>query len=165
MNSRAVFVLLIFIFGSALATTYAKLTLEQQVEKADLIVRASIKQKTIETRAGKIWTVYALNVAKFYKGSAETFKDSSFAVFDSEKVKLEGAPTFSENDDLFLLLYAKTYDSPIVGFRQGAYKVLEGNKVVNIDNKPVMIDQEGKPVEATSDTFTKQLETLIAGAK
>jgi hypothetical protein len=28
-----------------------------------------------------------------------------------------------------------------------------------------MIDQEGKPVEATSDTFTKQLETLIAGAK
>jgi hypothetical protein len=165
MNSRAVFAVLVFIFGSALATTYAKLTLEQQVEKADVIVRASIKQKTFETRAGKIWTVYTLNIAKFYKGSAESFKDSSFAVFDSEKVKLEGAPKFNENDDLFLLLYAKTYDSPIVGFRQGAYKVLEGEKVVNIDNKPVMIETDGKPVEASTETFTKQLETLTGGAK
>ncbi len=165
MKPRLALVVLILILGTALATTYTKLTLEQQVERADVIVRASIKQKTQETRAGKIWTVYSLNVAKFYKGSAETFKDSSFAIFDSEKVKLEGAPKFNDNDDLFLLLYAKTYDSPIVGFRQGAYKVLEGNKVVNIDNKPVMIDQEGKPVEATTDTFTKQLETLIAGAK
>jgi hypothetical protein len=165
MNSRAVFAVLVFIFGSARATTYAKLTLEQQVEKADVIVRASIKQKTLETRAGKIWTVYTVNVAKFYKGSTETFKDSSFAVFDSEKVKLEGAPKFNENDDLFLLLYAKTYDSPIVGFRQGAYKVLEGEKVVNIDNKPVMIETDGKPVEASTETFTKQLETLTGGAK
>ncbi len=165
MNSRTVFAVLVFIFGSALATTYTKLTLEQQVEKADVIVRASIKQKTQETRAGKIWTVYALKIAKFYKGSLETFKDSSFAVYDSEKVKLEGAPKFNENDDLFLMLYAKTYDSPIVGFRQGAYKVLEGNKVVNIDNKPVMIDQDGKPAEASTDSFTKQLETLTGGAK
>jgi hypothetical protein len=165
MKPRVTVMVLMLIFGTVLATTYAKLTLEQQVEKADVIVRASIKQKTQETRAGKIWTVYALNITKFYKGSTETFKDSSFAVFDSEKVKLEGAPKFNENDDLFLLLYAKTYDSPIVGFRQGAYKVLEGDKVVNIDNKPVMIDQEGKPVEATTDMFTKQLETLTGGAK
>jgi hypothetical protein len=165
MNPRVATLALIFIFGTALATTYAKLTLGQQVEKADVIVRASIKQKTQETRAGKIWTVYKLEVAKFYKGSAETFKDSSVALFDSEKVKLEGAPRFTENDDVFLLLYAKTYDSPIVGFRQGAYKVLEGDKIANIDNKPVMIEQEGKPIEATLETFTKQLETLIGGAK
>ncbi len=165
MKARATLVGLILIFGSALATTYAKLTLEQQVEKADVIVRASIKQKTQETRAGKIWTLYSLNVAKFYKGSAETFKDSGFAVFDSEKVKLEGAPQFVVNDDLFLLLYTKTYDSPIVGFRQGAYKVLEGGKVVNLDNKPVMIDTDGKPAEATLETFSKQLETLTGGAK
>ncbi len=165
MKPRVATIALILIFGTALATTYAKLSLEQQVEKADVIVRASIKQKTQETRAGKIWTVYSLSIAKFYKGSAETFKDSSFAVFDSEKVKLEGAPKFNESDDLFLLLYAKTYDSPIVGFRQGAYKVLEGGKVVNIDNKPVLIDQDGKPTEATLETFSKQLETLTGGAK
>ncbi len=165
MKPRVAALALIFIFGTALATTYTKLSLEQQVEKADVIVRASIKQKTQETRVGKIWTVYTLNVVKFYKGSSETFKDSSFAVFDSEKLKLEGAPKFNENDDLFLLLYAKTYDSPIVGFRQGAYKILEGEKVVNLDNKPVMIDTDGKPAEATTDTFSKQLETLTGGAK
>jgi hypothetical protein len=165
MKPRVAALALILIFGTALATTYAKLTLEQQVEKADVIVRASIKQKTQETRAGKIWTVYSLNIAKFYKGSAETFKNSSFAVFDSEKVKLEGAPRFAENDDLFLLLYTKTYDSPIVGFRQGAYKVTEGDMIVNLDNKPVMIDTDGKPAEATTETFTKQLETFTGGAK
>jgi hypothetical protein len=165
MNPRVAIVSLIVLVSTAIATTYAKLTLEQQVEKADLIVRASIKQKTFDTRAGKIWTVYTLEIARFYKGSAETLKDSSIAVFDSEKVKLEGAPRFTENDDLFLMLYAKTYDSPIVGFRQGAYKVLEGDKIVNLDNKPVLIEQDGKPVEATLETFNKQLETLTGGAK
>jgi hypothetical protein len=165
MKPRVASLALILIFGTALATTYAKLTLEQQVEKADVIVRASIKQKTQETRAGKIWTVYNLNISKFYKGDKDSFKDSSFAVFDSEKVKLEGAPKFVENDDLFLMLYTKTYDSPIVGFRQGAYKVIEGDKIVNLDNKPVMIDTDGKPVEATPETFSKQLETLTGGAK
>ncbi len=165
MKSRVATIALILIFGTAFATTYAKLSLEQQVEKADVIVRASIKQKSLETRSGKIWTVYSLNIAKFYKGSLDTFKDSSFAVFDSEKVKLEGAPRFAQNDDLFLLLYTKSYDSPIVGFRQGAYKVLEGAKIVGLDNKPVMIDTDGKPTEATTETFTKQLETLTAGAK
>jgi hypothetical protein len=165
MNPRVALIALILVFGSAIATTYAKLSLEQQVEKADLIVRATIKQKTQETRAGKIWTVYSLTIAKFYKGDKDTIKDSSIAVFDSEKVKLEGAPKFAENDDLFLLLYAKTYDSPIVGFRQGAYKVTEGDKLLNLDDKPVLIDQDGKPTEATLETFGKQLETLTGGAK
>jgi hypothetical protein len=165
MNPRVATIALIVLIGTALATTYAKLTLEQQVEKADVIVRASIKQKIQETRAGKIWTVYTLAINKFYKGDKDTFKDSSFAVFDSDKTKLEGAPQFAEKDDVFLMLYAKTYDSPIVGFRQGAYKVLEGDKIVNLDNKPVMIEQEGKPVEASLETFTKQLETLTGGAK
>lgn len=165
MNPRVTIIALVMLLSAALATTYAKLSLVQQVEKADIIVRASIKQKTQETRAGKIWTVYSLEIAKFYKGDKETFKDSSFAVLDSDKAKLESAPRFNEKDDLFLLLYTKTYDSPIVGFRQGAYKVLEGDNISTLDNKPVMIDQDGKAVQANLDTFTKQLETLTGGAK
>jgi hypothetical protein len=165
MNPRVAIIALIVLLGTGFATTYAKLTLAQQVEKADVIVRASIKQKTLETRAGKIWTVYSLEIAKFYKGDKETFKDSSFAVLDSDKAKLEGAPRFTEKDDLFLLLYTKTYDSPIVGFRQGAYKVLEGDNISTLDNKAVLIDQDGKAVQANLDTFTKQLEMLTGGAK
>ena len=165
MNPRVAIIALIVLFGAAFATTYAKLTLAQQVEKADVIVRASIKQKTQETRAGKIWTVYSLEVSKFYKGDKDTFKDSSFAVFDSDKAKLEGAPRFNEKDDVFLLLYSKAYDSPIVGFRQGAYKVLEGNKISTLDDKSVMIEQDGKPIEASLESFSKQLETLTGGTK
>jgi hypothetical protein len=153
------------LFSTASATTYAKLTLVQQVEKADLIVRATVKQKTTQTRAEKVWTVYTLEISKFYKGDKDTLKDSSFAVYDSEKVKLEGAPRLNQNDDLFLMLYAKTYDSPIVGFRQGAYKVVEGDKISTLDDKPVTIEVDSKPIQATLATFTKQLETLTGAAK
>lgn len=152
------------LFGTAFATTYTKLTLAQQVEKADLIVRASIKQKNLETRAGKIWTVYTLEIAKTYKGTNDVLKDSSFAVFDSEKVKLEFAPQFNLKDDLFLMLYAKNYDSPVVGFNQAAYKI-GSNGVTQLGGKPVILEQDGKKTEATVEAFAKQLEELTGGAK
>ncbi len=160
--------LLALVSGVALATTYQKLSLEQQVEKAEIIVRGTIKTLTTETRAGRPWTVYTVDVKGYLRGESTGLPKRgdapSFAVLGADKLRLEGAPSFKAGEDWVLLLYAKAYDSPVVGFRQGAYRI-ENTRVLDVDGKPVTLTQDGKTVEATQTSFLKRLEDLIGGQK
>jgi hypothetical protein len=152
----------------ALATTFQKLSLQQQVEKAEVIVRATIKGTAQETRANRPWTVYTLTVRQYLRGESTGLPkrgaDASIAILGGGNVRLEGAPTFKVGEDWVLLLYAQAYDSPIVGFRQGAYR-LDNNRVLDVDGKVVTVEQDGKKVEATTPAFLKTLENLIGGAR
>jgi hypothetical protein len=75
---------------------------------------------------------------------------------------MEGAPSFKEAEEVVLLLYTKPYDSPIVGFRQGAYRVIN-NKVQSLDGKPVVLTLEGRTLEVTLDQFLARVEQIARG--
>ena len=156
--------------GVAFATTYNALSLEEQVQKAQVIVHASIVGSSVDTTRGKLpWTVYTLEAKRFLRGSTADLQVkqgdktvTGFSVLGGNNVWLEGAPTFKAGDEVVLLLYTKNYDSPFVGFRQGAYYVNAG-KIVDAGGKPVSLTVDGKSSEATLDAFLTRLEGLVVG--
>lgn len=152
----------------ALATTFQKLSLEQQVDRAEVIVRATIGAVTQETRAGRAWTVYALSVKSALRGEASALPQrnnaASIAVLGGGNLKLEGAPAFKTGEDWLLLLYTKPFESPVVGFRQGAYR-FDNARVLDVDGKAVTLEVDGKRVAATEETFLKAVNDLIGGRK
>jgi hypothetical protein len=157
--------------GSSLATVINALTLEQQVEKAQIIVHTFVTTVEVQNRANnKTWTAYALDPKKFLRGSsAELIKLNiankqvpSLSIYGGANLKLEGAPGFKAGDELVLLLYTKPYDSPIVGFNQGAYRV-SGGTVTTLEGKAVTVTLDGKTVPSTLENFLKRLEALAVG--
>ncbi len=158
---RSFFYLLPFIFclSLALATTYPKLTLETQLERAEVIVRATIKEVKREERNKRPWTVYVLETKQYWRGEGLLPKSSetpSFAIYGNEKIRLEAAPSFKVGEEWILLLYTKNFDSPIVGFAQGAYQ-LEGQTVLDTNKKPVQL--EGKPTNRAG--FIAAVEKIL----
>jgi hypothetical protein len=159
------------LINTGLATVINALTLEQQVEKAQIIMHTLITTSEVQNRENnKTWTAYALEPKKFIRGSsAELIKLNiankqvpSLSIYGGANIQLEGAPSFKAGDELVLLMYTKAYDNPIVGFNQGAYRV-NGGKVTTLDGKALTVTLAGKAVEATLENFLKQLEALAVG--
>ncbi len=154
----------IVLASSVLATTYASLSLEEQVQKAEVIVYAGIKGSSSEEFAGKPWTVYTLEPKRFLRGTAADLPQTeglpSFKVLGGSRLRFEGAPTFNPGEEVVLFLYKKRYDSPVVGVRQGAYRVMSGG-LLDLDGKPVSLNN----VPTTLDAFLKRVEAIIGGAK
>ena len=157
--------------NTSLATVINTLTLEQQVEKAQIIMQTVITSSEVQNRANnKTWTAYGLEPKKFIRGSsAELTKLNiankqvpSLSIYGGANIKLEGAPNFKAGDELVLLMYTKAYDNPIVGFNQGVYRVT-GGKVTTLEGKPVAVTLVGKTVESTVENFLKRLEALAVG--
>jgi hypothetical protein len=165
---KRVFILLTLLSSLALATTYQKLNLSEQVDKAEVIARVVIKSIAEEKIANRLWTVYRVDVKQYLRGESTGLPkrgaDASFAILGSGNVRLEGAPAFKVGEEWMLLLYAKVYDSPIVGFRQGAYR-FDNNRVLDVDGKPAALERDGKKLEATVPVFLELLEDLIGGRK
>jgi hypothetical protein len=158
-------------FNTSLATVINALTLEQQVEKAQIIMQTVITTIEVQNRANnKTWTAYALEPKKFVRGSSSELiklniankQVPSLSIYGGANIKLEGAPTFKAGDELVLLLYTKAYDNPIVGFNQGVYRVTAG-KVTTLEGKPLTVTLDGKAVESTVENFLKRLEALAVG--
>ena len=173
MNPRALTALifaLLALAGVGTATTYNALTLEEQVQKAQVVVHASITAATVDTSRGRLpWTVYAIEAKRYLRGSNADLQAklgdktvTGFGVLGGNNVRLEGAPTFKPGDEVVLLLYTRPYDSPIVGFRQGAYYVNAG-KIVDAGGKAVPLTVGGNRVDATLDAFLTRLEALVVG--
>ncbi len=165
MKTRALFLIaLLLCCGITQATTYPKLSLEAQAERADVIVRATVRAVQAEERNKRPWRVYGLTVQQTWRGDANTLPKlqatPSFAILGGDKLKLEGAPSFKENEEWILFLYTKAYDSPIVGFNQGAYRI-QGENVFDVAGKIVQLEADGKKTPATRASFIKELERIL----
>ncbi len=113
------------------ATTFAALSLEQQAKKADVIVQATIGAPTTVTEAGRTYNVYPLKVSETLAGDAAmlpqiggTQGGGSPALYVLSG--MERGPSFQSGQEAVLLLYKGRFDSPLVGFNQGAYLVSGG---------------------------------------
>jgi hypothetical protein len=165
MKTRALLMLaLMLCFGITQATTYPKLSLEAQTERAEVIVRATIRAVQPEERSKRPWRVYGLTVQQTWRGDANTLPKlqatPSFAVLGGEKLRLEGAPSFKENEEWILFLYTKAYDSPIVGFNQGAYRI-QGENIFDAAGNVVQLEANGKKTPATRASFVAELERIL----
>ncbi len=167
---RFFFAIIAGLAAFAFATTYQKLSLEEQVKRADVILNANILALREEERGGKPWTVYVLQPIKMLKGEAKDIfgpdGTPQFAVLGGKNLRVLGAPAFKETEQVVLMLYTKNYDSPIVGFRQGAYKVTGTDEhVEDLDGKAVSIGQDNKSIEANKAQLLSEIEKIIGGAK
>jgi hypothetical protein len=150
------------LLGLAQASSYKTVSLLEQLTKADSIVHATIASVRSEERNGKPWTVYNLTIKKSFKAE---LAGSNFAILGGElnnkTYRLVGAPSFKRDDEVFLFLYTKRFDSPIVGFNQGIYKV-QGERVVDANGSQFPLVVDGAQVASDTTTFSKFIERTLA---
>ncbi len=108
------------------ATTFTTLTLTQQAKKAQVIVRATVGAPTTTQSAGVSWINYPLTVTETIAGDVASLPVREGKPTLMFLAGLQDVPALNSGQDVFLLLYTGTQDSPLVGFNQGAYPVVNG---------------------------------------
>lgn len=134
---KSLFPLLALTAGVAQATTVSVVSFEDQIKKADVIVHVRIVDvKTIQNKNFP-WQQYTLSVRDTLKGEASLLPQvgsaPSFIVLGGDTWTMEGAPMFKKDEEWVLFLYKTQYDSPIVGFNQGMYRV-QDSRVMGIES-------------------------------
>ena len=108
------------------ATAVTPLTLAQQAQKAEVIVRATLGTPTTAKEGDVTYTVYPLTITETIAGDAASLPQhmGQPALFFLQGV--QDLPALSGSQEVFALLYARKADSPLVGFNQGLYPVING---------------------------------------
>lgn len=145
-------VTVLFVLGlwsAAWGTTVLAMTLDQQVQSSDRIVRGRVEAVTnIETRnRGRIVPYTEVRVAVRETLKAKALPLVSFRILggtlpDGTTVRVHGAPSFKPGEDVCLMLREDTsLDVPIVGFSQGCYRLkadpIVGMRVTSSEGLPI----------------------------
>lgn len=112
--------------SAAGATVVRPLALGEQVKKAEVIVQARVADVKDAQQGGFAWKVYPLTVTETVVGDASALPRYENAPALWVLAGVDGAPTFAKGDEAVLLLYKSLYDSPLVGFNQGVYRIKNG---------------------------------------
>ncbi|AWN23428.1 hypothetical protein DKM44_09465 [Deinococcus irradiatisoli] len=116
----------------ASATSAPRLTLDQQAVRAQVIVRATVEAPASVQESGQTWNVYPLTVLETLAGDAQALPKYQNKPSVWILSGMQDGPLLPGGEAM-LLLYTARYDSPLVGFNQGAYNVqggAGGSKVV-----------------------------------
>lgn len=118
--------------GAAQATVAPILSLEQQARRAEVIVRATLGSP-VDVRDGDVtYVAYPLTVTETIAGDPATLPRHEGA---PALLFLKGAsdlPQLRAGQDVIALLYSARMDSPLVGFNQGLYPVVNGSLVPGV---------------------------------
>ena len=118
--------------GAAQATVAPTLSLEQQARRAEVIVRATLGSP-VDVRDGDVtYVAYPLTVTETIAGDPATLPRHEGA---PALLFLKGAsdlPQLRAGQDVIALLYSARMDSPLVGFNQGLYPVVNGSLVPGV---------------------------------
>ncbi|UQN05933.1 hypothetical protein [Deinococcus sp. QL22] len=153
------------------ASTFTALTLTQQAKKAQVIVRVTVgAPTTTQTGSGPTavsWVNYPLTVTETIAGDVASLPVREGKPTLMFLAGLQNVPTLNSGQDVFLLLYTGTQDSPLVGFNQGAYPVVNGR--VTRWNEAAAFGTEAPtptvtPIPATSPTTKTTTNTGTSAA-
>lgn len=153
---RVAAALLALALQGALATTAPVLTLPEQARKAEVIVRARLGTAGTVTEGTVTYVVYPLTVTETIAGDAGSLpqQDGRPALYFLQG--LGDLPTMAAGQEAVLLLYRSRLDSPLVGFNQGLYPIVNGQVT-----PPTLPGQPaGTP---TAATITPEGRTASAG--
>ena len=166
--------LLATLLGSAFATTYKALTLDEMLAKTEIGFYGTVSEVAVEDRGGDPWTLVTFEVSDALTGitplsSGETtqvtlaFYGGTLPSGESLLVSL--MPQFSVGEQVLVLAYDKELYSPIVGFRQGLWRNStlglrdESGRLLSLDaDGNLTLDGEGSDVDSLLNKLRDLLE-------
>ncbi|GGS34627.1 hypothetical protein [Deinococcus knuensis] len=110
----------------AQATTAPTLTLAQQAKKAEVIVRATLGQPADVQEGGVTYAAYPLTVTETLAGDPAGLPQREGVPTLYFLKGVADLPALRAGQDVIALLYTARLDSPLVGFNQGWYPVVNG---------------------------------------
>lgn len=165
--------------GLAWATTYVQLDVDAMLERADMAFLGDVVDVRVVERDGLPWTRVSFEVVRDLAAEAEAADDPEPLAEDvALRVELEflgGAlpgepalavalmPTFTVGERVLVLAHDEPHASPIVGFRQGLWRVdgdaladLEGRRL-GLEDEALAVDGPPAPLDAVLDAFVARL--------
>ena len=124
--------------ASALALS-VPLTLAQQAQKAEVIVRATLGQSEPVKEGEVPYTAYPLDVKETVAGDVNSLPQLNGKPALMFLQGLEDTPRLSAGQEVVLLLYARRLDSLVVGVNQGVYVVQNGKVEAGEITDPVKL--------------------------
>ncbi|MCY1702469.1 hypothetical protein [Deinococcus sp. SL84] len=112
--------------GTVQAAVAPDLSLEQQARRADLIVRGSLGTPQTVTESSVTWRVYPLTLTETVAGDAGRLPRQAEQPALYVWSEAGDLPQWRTGQDAFFLLYTARLDSPLVGYNQGYYPVVDG---------------------------------------
>ena len=172
---------LVLATGAAVATTYVQLTIEEIVAAAEVGFHGEVLDVAVEERDGLPWTVVTFRIERDLVGAASpadggeptplepgTTIDLAFlggTLPGGPSLAVALMPAFSPGEQVVVLAYEDTNAaSPIVGYRQGLWRV-EDDILADEDDVPLGLDGEvlgrgapAAPLGAVLDAVAAALE-------
>ena len=121
--------------GASVAPT---MTLPQQAQKAEVIVRGELGAPQTVTNGGVTWRAYPLTVTEVVSGDVNRLPQLEGQPTLYIWANAEGLPEWRTRQDAFFLLYTAQLDSPLVGFNQGYYAI--NAEQIKLADKDITVD-------------------------
>jgi hypothetical protein len=112
--------------GEAVATTLARMSIEQMSQRAEVIVRARCLESATVWDAGEVWTLTSFEVEEVWRGPATariTVRLLGGRVGDLTS-SVAGVPRFRPGEEVVLFLEAtQRGDLSVVSWEQGTFRI------------------------------------------
>ena len=164
------FALALALAASAHATTYLRLTPPQMLAKADIVFVGTVSDVSVAVHGGRPWTEVSFDVTTPLEGIPVDANGNptgpaqlSFLGGDAAggpSLTVSGMPQFQNGERVLVFAYDQAYASPIVGFRQGLWKVTSAG-VVDEDGRQLSVDANGDLVAGGSGAPLDQIVKTI----
>jgi hypothetical protein len=152
----------------ALATTVAKLSLEQVVQRADVIVQGQVQSVRSEWDAERrlVFTYVSIRVDESLKGERRqsVLIRQIGGTAGTIQMSVDGAPQFKSGQRT--LVFLKRQDATtfqVVGMNQGLYRIVEDSAVSNMSGTDLLDSKTGEITKPLIDVHAplEQLKTKI----
>jgi len=167
-NSIGLAIMIAVLASPAVATTVAKMSLEQLVHRADLIVQGRVQSvhSQWDEQRRLVFTYASIRVDEPLKGERRqsVLIRQVGGSFGSIEMSVAGAPQFKNGQRL--LVFLKRQDATtfqVVGMNQGLYRIVEDSAVSNVLGMDLLDSKTGEISKPLIDIRAplEQLKTRI----
>ena len=166
MKRILIFVFLLFVFlDSSHATTVRRLSFDELVAKAEMIVAGEVTgSRTYRTGDGKlILTSYTVQVGESIKGKAPgTLTVTTVGgKVGNTVLHVSGMPQFQTGENTVLFLERSGAYTTVVGLNQGKFSISNGEVSNTINGLSFPDGNAAKPLKMPVDEFKRQIKLRI----
>jgi hypothetical protein len=138
--------------------------------KAELAFFGTVRTVRVEERSGEPWTIVSFEVLQRFKGLDEEMIELELAFLggtlpNGTSLAVNLMPRFDVDEEVLLFAYERSSYSPIVGFRQGLWRLGDlgfrddSGRLLTVDEEGnLLLDGSGTPSEVVFETLVKIFE-------